>query len=295
MPPYAPLGFQTPIPPANPSTPVPPPVSLPPGANPPSMSAIPPPMDQNRVIEQIKAMLDSPDPQTRVMGQALVDRFARTPFGAFMNRLTQSKFGTPQGTQGYSDQFITKDTPQSPAGLVGNRFTPEEMAYGEKLGREIPGLSGNIHGLEMAGTALNHALAMAPFAGVLRKAMSRGGPPGPLSPAPDLPTTPPGAEPEPGWIQRRASELPPPPEPLEPTSPDMPPLEGGFPKVIEDMRAQGRPAPSPKEMKPGGIEDIYNRALDKDLPAGGAPLTKSELRKLKYTPAQLRKILGLPD
>jgi hypothetical protein len=313
MPPNAPLGFQTPMPPTNPSTPVPPPMSMPPGANPPSMQAIPPQMDWNRVIAQISAMLDSPDPQTRVMGQAYLDKFARSPGGAFLNRLTQGKIGAPAGTPGISDEFITKSTPQSPAGLLSQRYTPEDMAFGDRLGREVENtdLPGRIHGAEMAGTAANAATAASPFLSVLRKVMGAGGgPSGPMIPAPMSPgggapapgpVAPQGPplgpfQPPPGWLQRQGRGLGlPPGGGMSPETgpPPMPPpdetgLPPGFPKALGREPSLG----TPKEVGPKGQEGIYNRELDKGLPGAEKAPTKSELKKLKLTPAQ-RKLLGL--
>lgn len=293
MPYNAPLGFpQTPRPGPQ-MTPVPPPMSLPPGANPPSMGAIPPEMDQNAVIEQIKAMLDSPDPQTRAMGQAYMAKFARTPMGAFLNRLTQGSFGTPAGTPGYSDQLMTKDTPQTPTGQVLNQFSPEEMAFGEKLGRGVN--PGQIHGAEMAGTAINHLAPLLPFAGTLRAAMRGGAPSAPMSPAGglNLPTREQGLPP--GHLRQRASELPAAPTGGKP--PEMPPGEPmpAWPKVVEDLRAAGRPAASEKELGKGSLEEAYLRELDKGLPAAGK--SKADVaKKIKPMPmAKLRKLLGLPD
>ena len=277
--------FQTQMPPI--STPVPTPMSMPPGANPPSMDQIPGEMDQNRVIEQIVAMLSSPDPQTQVMGKALVERFARTPGGAFMNRLTQGRFGTPQGTQGYSDELMTTEPGQKERGSVIGRYTPEEMAYGEKLGRAA--MPGQIHGAEMAGTALNHILPFAPFAKLLPGGGR--GPPSPLSPAggSSLPTGPTGLPP--GYLRQRAGELeaaPPPGPPPLPTGAEPPGLPEGLP------RALGRDPYAP-QADPKAMEKAYLRELDKGLPAAGK--SKADVKKaIKPMPmTKLRKLLGLPD
>lgn len=288
MPFNTPLGYpQTPIPGPR-MTPVPPPMSLPPGANPPGMGAIPPEMEQNAVIEQIKAMLDSPDPQTRAMGQAYVEKFARTPMGAFLNRLTQGNPLAPQGTPGYSDQAITKPTPQTPTGQYLNRYSPEEMAFGEKLGREIS--PGPIHGAEMAGTAAN--LAMLPL--TFLRGGAKGAPPAPMSPAGgvNLPTRTQGLPP--GHLRQRASEL----ETQAPAGPPqqlpeevMPGLPQGWPRVV----GKDRPAASEKELGKGSLEEAYLRELDKGLPAAGK--SKADVtKKIKPMPmAKLRKLLGLPD
>ena len=308
--PQAPLGFQTPMPGPQMNA-VPPPMSLPPGANPPSMNEVPPEMDQNRVIQQILAMLDSPDPQTRVMGQQLVDKFARTPMGAFLNRLTQGNPLAPRGTPGYSDQLMTMEPGQQQPGRFVGKYTPEAMAYGDKLGREVPGLGEDIGTAEAVGTGANvGGLALLGRLAGRSLGLGGGGPalprlPMPMSPAggsptpPGTPQQPPGSplEPPPGWLQRQGRGLGLPPGAgmsPEPGPPPMPPedttgLPPGFPKALGREPSLG----SPKEVGPRGQEGIYNREMDKGLPgAEGKAPTKSELKKLKLTPAQ-RKILGL--
>src|SRR5262245_31306746 len=57
-----------------------------------SMIGIPPADEQAAVIEEIKAMMASPDPAVRARAQTYMDRFGRNMFMVGLNRATQLPF-----------------------------------------------------------------------------------------------------------------------------------------------------------------------------------------------------------
>jgi len=140
-------------------------------------------------------------------------------------------------------------TPGTPPGDYVNRYSPEEIDFANRLSRAVR--PGEYHGAEMAGTAANIAGYLLP-AGWIARLLRAGGQPGTPTAIPPPPTvaggsvapgSPLGPAPQPGPAPQR----PPAPEPE------------GFPKVVEDLRTQGR---DPSTQGVGKRERAYGRYLD---------------------------------
>lgn len=237
--PYAPLGYQTPIPQQDPPQSMPPPAppQLPPQA---PMSFAPmalgpgsqwlgqpgalPPDQQSALIAQVQAMLASDDPRQKAMGEALLAQHGRSLFAMGLNRATG---GLGQSGRGVSDALLSS---------AGGAYSPEALDFGNRLTRAArPDAA---HDAEMIGAALGLA-PLTTAAGRTLRLLRGGGPPGRLpppatgpAPPPQVPAVPPSEaipyDYSPGWMRRMADDLNPGGSPLPPGS--RPPQEEPLPK-----------------------------------------------------------------
>jgi hypothetical protein len=217
-----------------------------------AMLGIPPAEQQAAVIEQVKAMMASPDPALRAKAQAYMDTMGRNMFMVGLNRAT----AFPGSDKGLSDQLLTGQA--SGLGMMRGAYSPEAMDYAKRLTQAVR--PGEYHGAEMAGTAGSLAAMLLPYgAHVLRRYLQSRPPPSPLSPGG---TTPGPLIPEPPPDRPPGPSLLPPDRPFGWTPKPPPPPPPEFPRVIEDLRAFG-PEPPPRPGRgPPGEEPAYNKALD---------------------------------
>jgi hypothetical protein len=137
----------------------------------PYMRQMPAPgLDQARVIEQVKAMMASPDPAVRAQA------------GAFMRQHGRSFLGTAahKATGGLTDWLMTQDADTAARGYplqFLDRYTPEQMAFGNRLSREVT--PGEYHGAEIAGTAAKIGVGARPAGWLLRLLRAGAAPRGP--------------------------------------------------------------------------------------------------------------------
>jgi hypothetical protein len=315
--PYAPLGYQTPIPsqgaPQSMMPPAPPPQAPmsfapmqlgpasqwlgQPGAMPSDLQpGMLPPDQQSTLIAQIQAMLASDDPRQKALGEALLAQHGRSLLAMGANR----------ATWGLSDQLMGG----GPAREFGNRLTraarPDAAHDAEMIGAALGFVP-----LGLAGRGL----------GLLRAGIPQGTPPTP----PTLPSAAPtggqqsGLEPprsgfdpyQPGpgeasgWLRRLADEqerrrAAGSPMPEQPGSPAP---EGGWPKIVEDLRTKGfEPPPTTKTGKdvPRSIlERILNKYYDYDRPRTEVTGKRSPQEKVEdikgigpsMDPVELQKLL----